>query len=210
MKKIICRWRTNKKNSLSRSSTKLEAETGGKHKTTSRIDSNVSSTNFGSYSAFSTSSSNLLSSSSSSSSRADYVSGISSSHDINSSPIVPTLNNGTDHVSTKQNKQNSSVEDRRGKGNHSGSNMALCMLLISLLVLILWGKFVAILCTSIWFYLMPPIGRRRPCNNYEEGGSESEFDEFDSVQYKKKIVMEGLLERSHSRVSLASSSTPSS
>lgn len=100
-------------------------------------------------------------------------------------------------------------EDKR-KGHCCVSNMVLCMFLVSLLVLILWGKFVAILCTSILFYLVRP-SRRWPssCNN--EGvlcGESNNNNEFDSVQYKKKVIMEGLLDRSHSRVPLGSSSMP--
>ncbi|GAU42481.1 hypothetical protein TSUD_100930 [Trifolium subterraneum] len=50
------------------------------------------------------------------------------------------------------------------------------------------------------------VGQRRKCKGV---GSYKE-SEFDSIQYKKKIIMEGILERSHSRASLLTSagSTP--
>ncbi|KAJ1383780.1 putative transmembrane protein [Sesbania bispinosa] len=197
VKKIINRWKTKKDNwsmssrSNSSNSSNLEGEVGKisnpQCKTTRRTNSNVSST-FGSSSGIFTSSSSL--SSTSSSRTTDLASG-SSSHEIYSpKPSIPL--NGT-----KQ-KQCGGVEDYlKRKGNY-GSNTALFMLLISLLILIMWGKFSAILFTSIWFYLVPP-SRRRPCNEGVSCGGESECD---SVQYKKKIIMEGLLERSHSRVSL--------
>lgn len=86
-------------------------------------------------------------------------------------------------------KQKQDVGDSR-KGYY-GSNMVVCLPLItSLVVLILWGKFCAILCTSIGFFVVPPR-RGKPCHEGTHFGE----NEFDSVQYKKKIIMEGLLER---------------
>ncbi|RDX81993.1 hypothetical protein CR513_37264, partial [Mucuna pruriens] len=85
------------------------------------------------------------------------------------------------HAVTKQ-KQHG-VEYRK-KGDY-GSNTALCMLSMTLLIMIFWGKFVAILCTSMWLYLVPRY-RRKPCN---EGGDSA----FDSLQNKKKLFIEGLL-----------------
>ncbi|CAJ1957058.1 unnamed protein product [Sphenostylis stenocarpa] len=57
------------------------------------------------------------------------------------------------------------VEDR--KKTLYDSNIALCCLLaLSLLVLVVWGKFLAILFTTIWLYTVP-LGGRKICN---EGG----------------------------------------
>lgn len=187
IKKIIRKWRT-RKETMSRSNSHTETKIIRKQNTTRRTNSNASSTLGGNSSSAIFTPSSSLSSTSSSPSRADHVSG-SSSHEINSPPL-----NGT----SKQN----SVEDRRKR--KCGSDKALCLLLIvSLLVLILWGKFFAILCTSVWFYLLP-LSRRRKCKG--EVSCVEESNEFDSVQYKKKVIMEGMLERKHSRVSLASMS----
>lgn len=80
------------------------------------------------------------------------------------------------------------VEDKK-KGQKYGSNIALsCMLSITLLILILWGKILTILFTSMCLYLVP-FGSRRPRN---VGGYVER--EFESVQSKKVVtIMEGVL-----------------
>lgn len=62
----------------------------------------------------------------------------------------------------------------------------------SLLVLTFWGKLFAVICTSLWFYLVPSRSGKwsRPAGRVKK---------FDSVEHKKKIVMEGLLKRNRGR-----------
>ncbi|XP_045802828.1 uncharacterized protein At5g23160-like [Trifolium pratense] len=192
MKKIL-RIKKTKKDSTSRSNSNTESETINKLKSTRRTisNSNTSSNIANSPSLFSTTSSL----NSTTSSYHDHMSN-SSSHEVNNIPKPPPLKGTNCSVS----KKSSFLEDKTKR------YIALCMLwIISLLVLILWGKFFAILCTSIWFYFVPFRQRRK----FKGVGSYRE-SEFDSVRYKKKIIMEGILERSHSRASLltSASSTP--
>lgn len=76
-----------------------------------------------------------------------------------------------------------------------GSNTGLSLLLLSLLVLIFWGKVCAILCTSTWLFFMPP--------GQSKGGDLAVnmvgMLDVDSDEYKKRIILEGLLERNRSR-----------
>ena len=81
-------------------------------------------------------------------------------------------------------------DTRKGCYTYGSNNMIVCLFLTSLLVLVLYGKFCAILCTSIGFFVVSP--RRRWARNE---GCVCEETEFDSVQYKKKIIMEGMLDR---------------
>ncbi|KAK7262711.1 hypothetical protein RJT34_30288 [Clitoria ternatea] len=77
---------------------------------------------------------------------------------------------------------NGEREMKQKQCTYFGPNMGLCLLfIISLLVLILWGKACAIVCTSLAFFV-PPTRRRRP---YKEGSicEENEFNS--SVQHKK-------------------------
>ncbi|KAF7836786.1 uncharacterized protein G2W53_011645 [Senna tora] len=67
--------------------------------------------------------------------------------------------------------------------------------------------FFAILCTSLWFYLIPR--RKRLCDR-AAGDDRVAADEFDSVEYKKKIIMKGLLQRNHSRLSMDSNNNAKS
>lgn len=65
--------------------------------------------------------------------------------------------------------------------------------LMSLFVLIFWGKACAIVCTCTWLLFVP---RRSVSNNVS-----SRIDEISkacSERYKKKVIMEGLLERNNS------------
>jgi len=165
----------------------IEPEIIDKHKTAVRTNSNTSLNNIGSSAMFSsTSSLNSITSS-----YPDHMPN-TSSLEINNIPKPPPLN-GTNGASKKI---GSVVEDRRKR------NIALCMLwIINLLVLILWGKYFAMLCTSIWLYFVP----YHLIWKCKEGVSSYKESEFDSVQYKKKIIMERIFERSHDRDSLPDS-----
>ncbi|KAG6387364.1 hypothetical protein SASPL_152551 [Salvia splendens] len=69
-------------------------------------------------------------------------------------------------------------------------NMEICVLLMCLAALI-WGKvFAVVACTSAWLFIAPggKVGR---AESYELG---------DSEEYKKRVMMEGLLERDRCRV----------
>lgn len=81
------------------------------------------------------------------------------------------------------------------RNDDGGRIYGLCLLLISLLVLIFWGKVCAIFCTSTWLFFLP---RRNLGYELPEYGGQS--PEMDTVGYKKKIIMEGLLERNRSKV----------
>ena len=162
MKKILHKRKT-KKNSMSRSNSITEQEIINKHKTTRQTSSDNSSNIVGTTnsSATFTPSSSL---SSSTSSRTYHVPN-SSSIETNNIPKAPPIN-GTN-------------------GNNVGKwrkrNIALWMLwIISLLVLIVWGKFFAILCTSIWFYLVPYRQRRKA----KQSALSYKENEVDYVSYK--------------------------
>lgn len=75
------------------------------------------------------------------------------------------------------------------------SKINYCLIFISLLVLVLWGKVCAIVCTSTWLYFVPHWNHDKKI--MPENVTDS--SKFDSKEYKKKIVIEGLLERDHSR-----------
>ncbi|KAF5197756.1 hypothetical protein FRX31_012657 [Thalictrum thalictroides] len=94
---------------------------------------------------------------------------------------------------SKQRKPNNNIRSLSSKNG-------LCLLLISLIVLIFWGRICAIISTSTLVYF-GPLCR----NNYENEDKEDEIvikpaeQEMESREYKKRVIMEGLLERSHSR-----------
>lgn len=73
----------------------------------------------------------------------------------------------------------------------------MCILLVCLVGLVFWGKVFAIAtCTSTWL-LFAPAGRR----GHRLGRAESPVNDVivDSEEYKKRVIMGGLLERNRSR-----------
>ncbi|KAF5478765.1 hypothetical protein F2P56_005298 [Juglans regia] len=103
---------------------------------------------------------------------------------------------GPNAAVSKQRGQDSIQEGR--KGCHA-SNVVLCLLLISLVVLIFCGKICSILCTSTWFIFIRWSAR----HEYLEDGAESPKIvsklESESEEYNKEVVMEGPLRRNRSR-----------
>ncbi|GKV15833.1 hypothetical protein SLEP1_g26582 [Rubroshorea leprosula] len=89
---------------------------------------------------------------------------------------------------------NGVVARENGKG-YLGPNAGLSLLLMSLLIMIFWGKVCAIFCTSTWLFLMPRWSIKP---SRSEKMVELPVPEIDSDLYRKKVIMRGLLERNRS------------
>ena len=76
------------------------------------------------------------------------------------------------------------------------------LFLISLTVTVLWGKLCAIFFTIIWLYFLPrrQHNTSRPQNVTRSLWLPEKEESKDQYSYKKKVIMEGLLERNHQRV----------
>lgn len=102
----------------------------------------------------------------------------------------------------KHDRVNSKQHQRKNKGEVGkfDSAMGVSIIMVTLVIMLVWGRLCAILCTSAWFYFR---SRYRTINNNNDTKSTVNSDESDlnSKEYKKKIVLEGLLERNH-RVAL--------
>lgn len=71
--------------------------------------------------------------------------------------------------------------------------LEVCVLSVCLFALI-WGKVFAIVaCTSAWLFLAPD----RRSQKLRRGGH---YEVFDTEEYKKRVIMEGLLERDRCRL----------
>ncbi|KAJ6763754.1 hypothetical protein OIU79_024324 [Salix purpurea] len=75
-------------------------------------------------------------------------------------------------------------------------------LIISLTVIVLWGKLCAIFFTIIWLYFLPRKQHNpsRPRNVIRSLWLPEKEENIDQRCYKKKVIMEGLLERTSQRV----------
>nr|GEZ06195.1 hypothetical protein CTI12_AA356920 [Tanacetum cinerariifolium] len=84
------------------------------------------------------------------------------------------------------------------------SIVGMSIILVTLLIMVLWGKLCAILCTSAWFFVAPRLGGPEGHSAIamaEKRRLESSDDvDLESVEYKKKVVMEGLLKRNHRNI----------
>lgn len=89
------------------------------------------------------------------------------------------------------NKQKSMKRDCGRKCTYNPT-LEMCIFLVCLFVLVFWGKVFAIVtCTSTWLFFAP--GQR----SHQLRGVDSS-DVIDSEEYKKRVIMEGLLERNRS------------
>lgn len=89
--------------------------------------------------------------------------------------------------------QSSALEDGKERPSHS-ENFTICLLLLTLTALILWGKVCAIVCTSTWLLLVPRWSTIKCAKSPFDIADESSSI-MDSPEYKKKIILKGLLQR---------------
>ncbi|XP_030960162.1 uncharacterized protein LOC115981882 [Quercus lobata] len=68
--------------------------------------------------------------------------------------------------------------------------VGLSIIMVTLLIMLLWGRFCAILCTSAWCYFVPCFKKRNLNSQYQ-------YYRYDSEEYKKKVILGGFLERNH-------------
>ncbi|XP_074345633.1 uncharacterized protein LOC141684516 isoform X2 [Apium graveolens] len=72
--------------------------------------------------------------------------------------------------------------------------VGMSIMMGTLVIMIIWGKVCAIICTCAWLYMVP---RLRTKKNSRLNLSSLNLE---SVEYKKKVVLEGLLQRDRRRV----------
>jgi len=71
--------------------------------------------------------------------------------------------------------------------------VGMSIVMVTLIIMLVWGRLCAILCTCAWFYVIPCF-KVRVESREETGLGESDLN---SEEYKKKVVLEGFLERNH-------------
>ncbi|XP_059310262.1 uncharacterized protein At5g23160-like [Lycium ferocissimum] len=83
--------------------------------------------------------------------------------------------------------------------NNSNFDSIICMsiLMVTLLIMLFWGKACAIICTCAWFYFLPRVSNTGDhCWKGWQLGIAGGIN-VNSEEYKKKVVLEGFLERNH-------------
>ncbi|KAG9158313.1 hypothetical protein Leryth_000441 [Lithospermum erythrorhizon] len=93
--------------------------------------------------------------------------------------------------------------------NRVDSVIGMSIILVMLLIMLMFGKVCAIFCTSAWFYFVPRFRVKKGLSKANKMDSSSSIvDQIDinSQEYKKKVVLEGLLDRNKHRKNVVSSS----
>lgn len=106
--------------------------------------------------------------------------------------------NRADSVESKQVEKPTSTEKAR---ECTSPNTGLCVLLVCLFVLVFLGRVYAVFCTSTFLFLVRrQIKRSGSPVESPVKGVNLPVDDIDSEAYKKRVIMEGLLERNRGRV----------
>lgn len=102
----------------------------------------------------------------------------------------------------KKEKPAAAGGDKKGKkgkeitvAGEFDSMVGAVIITVTLMVTLIWGKACAILCTAAWLYCIPRF-RANMDESYaiklKNGGNHVDFD---SWEHKKKVVLQGLLDR---------------
>lgn len=102
--------------------------------------------------------------------------------------------NLSDSVKQSTENEQDSFAEETDMGCKIRINFGIYLFLICLLLTVLWGKLFGILFTSIWLYF---VRHWREVNVRQK--EVTERPKTESKEYKKKVIMEGLLERKHHR-----------
>ncbi|KAJ6682442.1 hypothetical protein OIU74_020643 [Salix koriyanagi] len=89
-------------------------------------------------------------------------------------------------------------EDDRPNGKKFDPLIGMSIVILTLMILLIWGKLCAILCAAAWFYFVPLL--RSEDDDVKNGLIPGEFS-YDSEEYKKKVVLEGFLQRKRRSIS---------
>ncbi|KAI3467888.1 hypothetical protein Pfo_024551 [Paulownia fortunei] len=75
------------------------------------------------------------------------------------------------------------------------SMVGALIILVTLIVMLIWGKVCAILCTAAWFYFIPRFRANIDESYAMKLKNGTDHIDLDSWEYKKKVVLQGLLDR---------------
>ncbi|KAL2339399.1 hypothetical protein Fmac_007339 [Flemingia macrophylla] len=115
------------------------------------------------------------------------------------SPAQATKRQGR-RVSSSSSASQSQTTSKKAKSARRSSYdpvVGMSVLVVTLVIVIFWGRLCAILCTSLWLYCTPRFRKVNDTNDPHTTKPNDVVVDLDSEEYKKKVIMEGLLERNH-------------
>lgn len=124
---------------------------------------------------------------------------------------TPTATNRADITSVPphREKKTESINVENDDGNVGVKNqnkealdsiVGMSIIVVILVLMLIWGKLCAILCTAAWFYMIPRLRTAVDSNVVVNNALESDVLNLNSDEHKKKVVLEGLLQRDHRSV----------
>ncbi|XP_076883623.1 uncharacterized protein LOC143532470 [Bidens hawaiensis] len=88
-------------------------------------------------------------------------------------------------------------------GREFDSIIGMSIILVILVILVFWGKLCAILCTSSWFFIARRLVPAREHSAVDKPPPEGHNKlDLESEEYKKKVILEGFLQRNHRKLSV--------
>ncbi|WOH09962.1 hypothetical protein DCAR_0729423 [Daucus carota subsp. sativus] len=128
---------------------------------------------------------------------------LASSFSSNSCSVL--RRNGPFEASLNELKQMQQLHQKKNVKSRKclNTNIGLSLIALSLLVLVVWGKICAILCTSTWLLLLSASFKKRGA--VKKSSDQLGREDVDSEEYKKRVIMEGLLDRNRGGISSSSS-----
>lgn len=75
--------------------------------------------------------------------------------------------------------------------------IGISIIILTLMIMLVWGRLCAILCTSAWCYVLPRLQNAAALAKRKRNGSDSSayVSDLNSVSYKRKVVSDGFLGR---------------
>ncbi|KAL1806825.1 hypothetical protein ACET3Z_029893 [Daucus carota] len=107
----------------------------------------------------------------------------------NKTPVATNVENVDKNVTVKN--RNKEALD---------SIVGMSIIIIILAVVLVWGKLCAILCTSAWLYMIPRLRTAADSDVIMNDALESDELNLYSDEHKKRVVLEGLLQRNRRSV----------
>ncbi|XP_057963051.1 uncharacterized protein At5g23160 [Malania oleifera] len=116
---------------------------------------------------------------------------------IADSASTPTRN------AQKKSRNNESRRRRRSEEDEAVDRFApvigMSVIMVTLVIMVLWGRLCAVLCTSAWCYFIPRMRARAKSDRtgiVKTGSALGSGDpDLSSEEYKRRVVLDGFLER---------------
>ncbi|XP_050231261.1 uncharacterized protein At5g23160 [Mercurialis annua] len=108
-----------------------------------------------------------------------------------STSVLTALNSPENSPAIRKKDRNKETEIT---GNRFDQVIGMSIVMVTLIIMLFWGRLCAILCTCAWLYFVPVL---RAPNEMRKNGPGLGEPNFDSDEYKRRVVLEGFLERNN-------------